>query len=103
MSTFHRPEHIGTNLLLGAAVLAIGISMSVDPQALFSSKSQSQFIVTPAQLIGTSSMTNDQIEQARRDRCTPGFSCRTSAPTYSRVSRKRALQFAFAMGQGVNR
>jgi len=103
MSTFHRPEHFGANLLLGAMVLSLGISLMVDPQALFSSKSKPQSIVTPAQLIGTSSMTNEQIEYARRDRCTPGFSCRTSAPIYTRVSKRRALQFALTMGQGVNR
>ncbi len=103
MSTFHRPEHIGANLLLGALVLSLGISLTVDPQALFSSKSKPQSIVTPAQLMSTSSMTNEQIEHARRDRCTPGFSCRTSGTIYSRVSKKRALQFALTMGRGVNR
>ncbi len=99
MSTFHKPEHMGTNLLFGAVVLSLAITMTVDSAALFSSRSTSQFIVTPAELVGNSGMTSEQIDQARRDRCTPGFSCRTSMPSHSRVSKKRALQFIFAIGK----
>ena len=103
MGIFHRPDHFGAPIAIGALVFSLGLSAMINQNAVFSSKPESQKIVTAAQLMGTSSMTPQQIEQARRDRCTPGFSCGASTPVYTRVSKREALKFAFTMGQGVNR
>jgi len=103
MSAFHRPDHMGVHLLLGALAVSVSIGLTMNLPSSLISNSTPQNITTAERLMKASSMTPAQMDQARRDRCTPGFSCRTSAPIYSKVTVKRAMQFAYVIGQGVNR
>ncbi len=102
MNLFHKPTLHGSHLLLGGLVLSVGAGLLFNEALPVSSRSGQQEIISSAQLLNLSGRSSVDLELARTERCTPGFSCGQSNRSRIQVDGTSALRFTLMLGMAAS-
>ena len=103
MNLFHRPTLQGSHLLLGGLILSAGVGLIFDEALLVQPGPSQQEIVSSARLLEYPASSPAELELARAERCTPGFSCGQSSNSRLRVDGVSTMRFSLMLGMAAPR
>lgn len=103
MNLFHKPILHGSQLLLSGVVLSASASLLFNEVLSVKPHSSQQEIVSSTHLLDRPGSSSTDLELARLERCTPGFSCGQSNRSRIRVDRTSALRFTLMLGMSASR